>query len=104
MNNLTDVIGGAYLFGGSNYSFVPDRFCSLNSAIYLNKGYLQVPAGVYFSGDFTLTAWIYLKSYQSYSRIFDFGNGEGKDNFTNFAKIDYRWILIRQFYLNIKPI
>ncbi len=34
MNNLTDLIGGANLFGGSSYSFVPDRFCSLNSAIY----------------------------------------------------------------------
>jgi hypothetical protein len=75
MNNLTDLIGGANLFGGSSYSFVPDRFCSLNSAIYFNRGYLQVPAGVYFSGDFTVTAWIYLKSYQYYSRIIDFGNG-----------------------------
>jgi hypothetical protein len=73
MNNLSDVLGGANLFGGLSYSFVPDRFCSLNSAIYFNRGYLQVPAGVYFSGDFTVTAWIYLKSYQYYSRIIDFG-------------------------------
>ena len=80
MSNLTDLISGANLFGGSSYSFVSDRFGSPNSAIYFNKGYLQVPAGVYFSGDFTVTAWIYLKSYQSFSRIFDFGNGEGSDN------------------------
>jgi len=80
MNNLSDVIGGANLFGGFNYSFVPDRFCLPNSAIYFNNGYLQVPAGVYFSGDFTVTAWIYLKSYQYYSRIFDFGIGQKNDN------------------------
>jgi hypothetical protein len=80
MSNLSDVVGGANLYGGSNYSFTFDRFCSANSAIYFNKGYLQVPEGVYFSGDFTVTAWIYLKSYQSYSRIFDFGNGRISDN------------------------
>jgi len=80
MNNLIDLIGGANLFGGSSYSFVPDRFGVANSAIYFNHGYLQVPAGVYFSGDFTVTAWIYLNSYQLNSRIFDFGNGPGSDN------------------------
>jgi hypothetical protein len=80
MSNLNDQMGGANLFGGSNYLFTSDRFCSPNSAIYFNKGYLQVPSGVYFTGDFTVTAWIYLKSYQSYSRIFDFGNGQASDN------------------------
>ena len=80
MNNLTDVVSGANLFGGSNYSFYPDRFSTSNSAIYFNRGYLQVPTGVYFSGDFTLTAWIYLKSYQYYSRIIDFGNGQASAN------------------------
>jgi hypothetical protein len=80
MSNLSDVVGGANLFAGSSYSFTNDRFCSPNSAIYFNRGYLQVPTGVYFSGDFTFTAWIYLKSYQSWSRIFDFGNGPVSDN------------------------
>jgi len=41
---------------------------------------LQVPSGVYFSGDFTITAWIYLLAYQSFSRIIDFGNGAASDN------------------------
>ncbi len=31
---------------------------------------------MYFSGDFTVTAWINLKTYQSWARIFDFGNGQ----------------------------
>jgi len=81
MSNYSDVISGANLFGGGNYSFVPDRFCTPNSAIYFNKGYLLVPEGIYFSGDFTVTAWINLKSYQSYyPRIFDFGNVKNNDN------------------------
>ena len=80
MNNLSDVIGGANLYGGSSYSFVPDRFCSPNSSIYFNIGYLQVPASIYFSGDFTVTAWIYLKSFKMWQRILDFGNGEYNEN------------------------
>jgi hypothetical protein len=80
MSNLTDLISGANLFRGSNYSFTSDRFNSPNSAIYLNQGYLQVPEGVYFSGDFTVTAWIYLKSYKNNSRFFDFGNSESSNN------------------------
>jgi len=74
MSNMNDVVDGANLFGGSSYSFTYDRFCSAKSAIYFNQGYLQVPPGVYFTGDFTVTAWIYLKSYQSYSTIFEFAN------------------------------
>jgi hypothetical protein len=80
MSNLIDSVRGANLFGGSRYSFVPDRFCSANSAIYFNQGYLQAPSGVYFSGDFTVTAWIYLKSYKSSSRLIDFGNGVANNN------------------------
>ena len=85
MNNLSDVIGSANLYGGSSYSFVPDRFCSPNSAIFFNSGYLQVPPGVYFSGDFTVTAWIKLIpyqsfSYQSFATILNFGNGLTSDN------------------------
>jgi len=82
MSDLKDVVGGANLYGGSSYSFTYDRICSPNSAIYFNNGYLQVPPGVYFSGNFTFIAWIYLKSYQAYSRVFDFGavNGVGGNN------------------------
>ena len=78
MTNLTDVVGGANLFGGSNYYFAADRFNNSNSAIYFKSGYLQVPSGVYFSGDFTITAWIKLNSYANWQRIIDFGNGDPK--------------------------
>jgi len=80
MNNLSDVVGGANLFGGSSYSFTTDRFGTPNSAIYFNQGYLQAPSGVYFSGDFTVTAWIHLKSYKYFSSILEFSNGMYSDN------------------------
>ena len=41
---------------------------------------MQVPSGVYFSIEFTFTAWINLVRYQDWSRIIDFGNGQGIDN------------------------
>jgi hypothetical protein len=79
MSSLNDTIGGANLIG-SGYSFTFDMFCNSNSAIYVNRSYLQAPSGVYFSGDFTMIAWIYLKSYQLNSSIIDFGNRNHTDN------------------------
>jgi len=86
MNNFTDVVGNADLYSGTNIYFTYDRFCNPNSAIYFSKGYLQVPPGVYFSGDFTVTAWINLRSYQSRSRIIDFGNGPNVDSIVFYFK------------------
>jgi len=66
MNDLSDVIGGANLYGGTDYSFTTDRFCSVNSSIYFNSGFLQVPPGVYFTADFTVIAWVNFKSFQPF--------------------------------------
>ena len=79
MSNLSDTIGGADLFNGLNYSFVEDRFCDPNEAIYFNQGYLQVPPDVYLSGDFTVIAWIQLKFYQT-NTIISLGNDTNVDN------------------------
>jgi len=96
MSNLSDVIGGASMYGSlTNIAFVNDRFCNMNSAIFFNfasQG-LQVPPGVYFSADFTLTAWLYIKETTSEnSRLIDFGNINYSDNvfvFFNSMKITY---------------
>ena len=42
--------------------------------------YVSVPAGVYFSGDFTIECWVYPRSFANWARIIDFGNGAGSDN------------------------
>ena len=96
MSNLSDVIGGAHMYGSlTNILFVNDRFCNANSAIFFNNASsLKVPSGVFFSGDFTITVWIYLKAaLPDDSRLIDFGNGNYTDNiyvkFWNSMKISY---------------
>ena len=47
--------------------------------------YVDVPDGIWFPGDFTVEGWVYPRSYNSWSRLLDFGNvdpdtGEGTDN------------------------
>ena len=89
MSNLCDAVGGANLYGGFNYSFTTDRFGNLNSAIYFNSGFLQLPSGKYFTGDFTTTSWIYLISYQPSSpAVFDFGNGKNVNNVNLYTSKD----------------
>ncbi len=74
MSNLSDIISNASLFGGFSYSFTYDRYCSPDSAIYFNNGYLQVPEGIYFPNDFTVTAWIMIKYFQTQTTIIDFNH------------------------------
>lgn len=80
LSSLSDVVGGANLYNGENYNFVADRFCRSNSAVNFKNGYLQVPPGVYFTGDFTVLAWIKLDSYGSYQRIIGFFNNDPPDD------------------------
>jgi len=42
--------------------------------------YVQIPASVWFNGDLTIEAWVYVKEYRSWSRLIDFGNGADQDN------------------------
>ena len=77
---MSDDVGGANFFGGSNYNFTIDKFGNANSAIYLNQGYLQLPPGVYFSGDFTIIAWIKLNSHAYWQRFLDFNNDNSNSN------------------------
>ena len=80
MNNLSDIVGGKDLFEGVNYLFTNDRFNNANSSIHFNNGFLKVPTGCYFSGDFSVVAWVKLNSNNPYQRLFDFANGPDMDN------------------------
>ena len=52
-----------------------------NSYTYLNKSYLSAPSAVYFSGDYSVSAWVNLQSYDKWTRLFDFSaGGDSKDN------------------------
>src|SRR5262249_42160669 len=37
-------------------------------------GYVQVTNGIWFSGNFTVESWVFPRSYNNWSRLFDFGN------------------------------
>lgn len=80
MNNLSDIVGEKDLFEGVNYLFTNDRFNNANSSIHFNDGFLKVPTGCYFSGDFSVVAWVKLNSNNPYQRLFDFANGPDMDN------------------------
>lgn len=79
ISNLSDVISKADIVNGSNYFTDLDRFSNPSSAIYLNNGYLTLPPGIYFEGDFSTSLWIKFKSFQDGIEIYDFGNGAGNE-------------------------
>jgi hypothetical protein len=62
---------------------VEDRFGAAGGALAFNgtNGHITLPAGVYFNGsDFTVNTWVRKVSNNSWSRIFDFGNGNANNN------------------------
>ena len=50
------------------------------SVDFSNENYAQIAPANMFNGDFTAIGWVYVRSYASWSRLFDFGNGSGQDN------------------------
>ena len=54
----------------------------INSVLNLDgaNSYMALPSAVWFQGDFTAEAWVYIRRYTRSARLFDFGNGEGSDN------------------------
>jgi hypothetical protein len=67
--------------GTGTSMFSTDRLNSQQSAISLNNGYLKLPAGVYFKGDFTISFWVKITaSYPGNTRLLDCGRGSALDN------------------------
>ncbi len=58
---------------------VPDSSYGLNLTGTKSE-YVQVPNGVWFNGDFTFEGWVYLRSYNNWSRFFDFSDGPYTNN------------------------
>ncbi len=79
-NNLDDIIGGSHMINGINYVFSTDRLNTPYSAVYLNNGYIQLPDGIYFDGDFTISVWVKVRTHRYCSRIVDFGGTAHQDN------------------------
>ena len=65
---------GSLSYNTTNYlatGLGPDYAISLDGT----SGYVSLPSGIWFSGDFTMESWVFARSYNSWSRVFDFGNG-----------------------------
>lgn len=61
--------------------FTDDSGDSLGLSLERDVDYVNVGANSMFGdNDFTIEAWVYMRSYQYWSRIIDFGNGAGRDN------------------------
>ena len=79
--NVNDSIGDAHLYDGENAVLTYDRFGRPNCALSLTNGYYKIPPGVYFYGtQFSSMTWVKMKRFQSFSRMFDFGNGQENEN------------------------
>jgi hypothetical protein len=62
--------------------FTTDRFGNANSAFAVRDtvSFWSLPSAVYFTGDFTITAWIRVNAFTTWARLFDCGNGASSDN------------------------
>lgn len=81
--NVADSSGnGRHASALGGVSYVADRHGNPFGAIELNgtSGFVQAPAGVWFSGAYTVSCWVRPNAATSWSRMFDFGNGSPNDN------------------------
>jgi hypothetical protein len=99
-NNLTDTVSGVTLYNGSNACFAPNRFNDSNVALSLSNGYYQVPSGVYFNSSYTVMAWVYVRAYNSWSRLIDFGIGNNNNNIIIALSSGVSGNPNQQFYIN----
>jgi hypothetical protein len=88
---INDEIGKANLLLPSGFSSIltKDRLEKPNSALEIEKGYIEIPPGVYFSGDFTITLWIKIISIELQANILTFGNGDFNDNIKLFLNHEF---------------
>jgi len=82
-NNFLDEVNGASLNCKDNSSLIEDRLENWYSALLLKNGFCQMPQGVYFTGDFSITMWIKLNKAIYQMVLLDFGN----PNLGNFIRL-----------------
>lgn len=84
-NSTYDFIGNAHAsdFSGK-LSYGLNKFDFKSSAVQLNSGnYLKIKAGVYFSGDFTVSCFFKFNNFVAYTGVFGFGETCGVSAYTS---------------------
>ena len=73
-------------------TYFSDRYGTSNSCIQILDYYLNAPSDIYFSDEFSITAWINIQSLQSATKwqisLLDFGNGFSKTDDDVFLEIE----------------
>lgn len=75
VNGPTWVPSGVPISFGPNSG--PGTALNLNGT---NNGYVQIPGGVWFNGNFTVEGWVFVRSYKNWSRLIDFSDGPNTNN------------------------
>lgn len=77
--NLLDSVQCVPATNAQNSNLETEAATGIGS-VRINNGYLTVPQGVYFKGDYSISAWVKPYSVKSWGRVVDFGNGAYADN------------------------
>lgn len=77
--SLYDTVQCTLLKQELNANFETDPYNGYRH-VNIQNGYLSGPAGVYFKGDYSVSAWVNLNSVATWGRVLDFGNGAPFDN------------------------
>jgi hypothetical protein len=79
--NFKDHVGDSDLNEGKNYALTNDRFNNEKSALCLKNGFLKLPPNVYFAdNNFSVLAWVNVKSLNEWSSLLEVGNERTEDN------------------------
>ena len=91
--SLKDLVTRTSITLSGNTKFTENRLGEHSKAIYFDGGYATVPTSNYFgSTELTITTWVRIFGLNQWSRIFDFGNGQGIDNFI-FGIVNQKFVL-----------
>ncbi|RNA01104.1 Ricin B lectin [Brachionus plicatilis] len=86
-----DVVGAKDLYEPINCLFSNDRFGTNESALSFNSGFMKAPSGDYLGGnEFTVLAWVKLRSYSSWQRFLDFSNKHTIQFYHNDVEFDVK--------------
>lgn len=97
-SSLSDQAGSSSVSTTSSISYVSNRLAVSNDAVYINNGYMRIPAGTYFSSTFTLMMWVNMIQFPSApTTLFDCGGGTyGNDDIL--LAIDQNGFLFTEVY------
>jgi hypothetical protein len=77
----SQILPGPFFSNGKISSVISSHNSNYVAKFNGSGNYISIPSGVYFSGNaFTITGWVYLKNYNKWERLLDFGNGHPSNN------------------------